>query len=91
MYKYQDSEIASITESLENLLYIFKSHEIALSNRKFQVEEQILIDNTESSIQKCDKLVQELQKACQKYRKAMSSDIQAGFAVARHRATYPLR
>ena len=90
-YKHQDSEIIGMTERLENLLSIFESLEIALSNRKFQVEEQSLMDNIESSIKKCDELVQELQEECQKCCKAMSGGIKAVFAVAGRRATYPFR
>lgn len=90
-YKHRDSEIAGMTERLENLLSIFESLEIALSNRKFQVEEQNLMDNIESSIKKCDELVQELKEECQKCRKAMSGGIKAVFAVAGRRATYPFR
>ena len=90
-YKHQDSEITGMTERLENLLSIFESLEIALSNRKFQVEEQSLMDNIESSIKKCDELVQELQEECQKCCKAMSGGIKAVFAVAGRRATYLFR
>lgn len=81
-YKHRDSEIAGMTERLENLLSIFESLGIALSNRKFQVEEQNLMDNIESSIKKCDELVQELKEECQKCRKAMSGGIKAVFATS---------
>ncbi len=91
LYKHQDLEIAGMTEKLENLLSIFQSLEKALSNRKFQVDEQSLIDNIESSIKKCDKLVQELQEECQKFFKATSGGIKAVFKVAGRRATYPFR
>ena len=78
-----------MTERLENLLSIFP--EKALSNRKFQVEEQSLMDNIESFIKKCDKFVQELQEECQKFRKATSGGIKVVFGVAGRRATYPFR
>ena len=90
-YKHQNSELANMTERLENLLSIFQSLEKALSNRKFQVEEQSLMDNIESSIKKCDEFVQELQEECQKFRKATSGGIKAVFGVAGRRATYPFR
>ena len=90
-YKHQDSEIAGMTERLESLLSIFQSLEKALSNRKFQVDEQSLIQNIESSIKKCDELVQELKEECEKFRKATSGGIKAVFGVAGRRATYPFR
>ena len=91
LYKHQDSEINGMTERLESLLSIFQSLEKALSNRKFQVDEQCLIHNIESSITKCDELVQELEEECQKFHKATSGGIKAVFGVAGRRATYPFR
>lgn len=91
LYKHQDSEIAGMAERLERLLIILQSLEKVLSNRKFQVDEQSLIDSIETSIKNCDELIQELRGECQKFIQATSNGIQAVFRVAGRRATYPFR
>ena len=90
-YKHQDSEIAGMAERLERLLTILQSLEKILSNRKFQVDEQNLIDSIETSIKKCDELIQELQGEFQKFTQAISNGLQTVFRVAGRRATYPFR
>ncbi len=90
-YKHQNSEIAGMTERLESLSSILQALDKTLSNRKFQVDEQSLIGNIETSIKSCDDLIQELQEECQKFDKAMSGGIKAVFGAAGRRATYPFR
>ena len=90
-HKHQDSEIVSTIEKLDSLLIILKSLEMALSNRKFQVDERNLIRNIETSIENCDELIRELQGECQKFSKATSSGVKAAVKVAGRRATYPFR
>ncbi len=90
-YKHQDSEIAGMSERLESLLSVLQTLDETLSNRKFQADEQSLKENFETSIKNCDEFIQELQEECQKFVKATSGGIKAGFRVAVHRATYPFR
>ena len=90
-YKHQDYEIAGMTERLESLLSILQTLDKSLSSRKFQVDEQDLIGNIETSIKNCEELIQELQEECQKFVKATSGGIRAVFRVAGRRATYPFR
>ena len=90
-YKHQYSEIAGMTESLESLLSVLQTLDKTLSNRKFQADEQSLIGNIETSIKNCDEFIQELQEECQKFAKATSGGIKAGFRAAGHRAAYPFR
>ena len=90
-YKHQDSEIAGMTERLESLLSVLQTLDETLSNRKFQADEQRLIRNIETSLENCDEFIQELQEECQKFVKATSGGIKAGFRVAGRRATYPFR
>ncbi len=90
-YKHQDSEIAGMVERLESLLSVLQTLDQTLSNRKFQVDEQSLIGNIETSIRKCDELIQELREECQKFVKATSGGVKVVFRAAGRRATYPFR
>ena len=90
-YKHQDSEIAGIIERLESLLSVLQILDEALSNRKFQADEQSLIGNIETSIKNCEEFIQELREECQKFVKTTSGGIKAVFRVAGRRATYPFR
>lgn len=90
-YKHQDSEIAGMTDRLESLLTILQTLDKSLSKRKFQVDEQDLIGNIETSNKNCEELIKELQEECQKFFKATSSGITAVFRVAGRRTTYPFR
>lgn len=88
LYKSQDSALAGTVERLEWLSDIFQCLEKTLSARNVQTEEQSLI---ETSIQKCDELIQELHEECRELRKTTLNGIAAVVRVARRRAAYPFR
>lgn len=90
-YKHLDSDLAGTTEKLEGLLNIFQSLERTLSTRKFQAGERSLIKNIETSIKKCEELIQELRSEYDKFRDTISNGIIAVFKTAGRRATYPFR
>ncbi|MCJ1466370.1 hypothetical protein MMC07_004989 [Pseudocyphellaria aurata] len=87
-YKSQDLTLAGTVERLEWLSENFQCLQKTLSARNVQTEEQSLI---ETSIQKCDELIQELQTECQKFRKTSLDGSIAAVRVARRRAAYPFR
>jgi ankyrin repeat domain-containing protein 50 len=66
-YKGQDADVARTTEKLESLLDTFQFLYAALQSRTFQPDEQDLIKNIESSIHKCDDVIQELKEECEKF------------------------
>ena len=90
-YKHQDSEIAGMTERLENLLSVLQNLDKTLSDRKFHADERSLIGNIENSIKNCDELIQELQEECRKFAESTSGGIKAVLRAAGRRATYPFR
>jgi ankyrin repeat domain-containing protein 50 len=90
-YKSQDADVARTTENLENLLSSFKFLSSALQNRTFRPDERDLIRNIESSIHKCDDLIQELKEECEKFDKASVIGIKGTIKVAGRRAMYPFR
>ncbi len=90
-YRGQDTDVARTTGSLESLLSTFRCLHDALRSRIFRPDEQGLIKNIESSLYKCDELIQELKKECEKFDKASISGIKGTIKVAGRRAAYPLR
>jgi hypothetical protein len=90
-YRGQDTDVARTTGSLESLLSTFRCLHDALRSRIFRPDEQGLIKNIESSLCKCDELIQELKKECEKFDKASISGIKGTIKVAGCRAAYPLR
>jgi ankyrin repeat domain-containing protein 50 len=90
-YKGQDNDVIRMTEKLESLLGMFQFLHGALQRRIFRSHEQDLIKNIESSIHKCDELIEELKEECEKFDKASTTGIKGTIGAARRRATYPFR
>jgi hypothetical protein len=90
-YKGQDSDVTRTTEKLESLLHTFQFLDAGLQSRTFRPDEQDLIKNIESSIHKCDDLIQELKEECEKFDKASINGIKGTIKVAGRRAAYPFR
>src|SRR5437764_9258841 len=90
-YKGQDSDVSRTTEKLESLLHTFQFLDAALQSRTFRPDEVDLIQNIESSIHKCDDLIQELKQECEKFNKASINGIKGTIKVAGRRAAYPFR
>jgi ankyrin repeat domain-containing protein 50 len=90
-YKGQDINVARTTEKLEILLDTFQVLHAALQSRIFRSDEQSLIQNIESTIHKCDELIQELQEECEKLDKASTAGIKSAVRAAGRRAAYPFR
>jgi ankyrin repeat domain-containing protein 50 len=91
LYKGQDVDMTRMTEKLENLLHTFQFLDAALQSRTFRRDEQDLIKNIESSIHKCDDLIQELKEEYEKFDKASTNGIKGAIKVAGRRAAYPFR
>jgi hypothetical protein len=90
-YKGQDSDVTRTTEKLESLLHTFQFLDATLQSRTFRPDEVDLIKNIESSIHKCDDLIQELKQECEKFDKASINGIKGTIKVAGRRAAYPFR
>jgi ankyrin repeat domain-containing protein 50 len=90
-YKGQETEVIRTTERLESLLSTFQFLRAALQRRIFRPDEQDLIKNIESSIHKCDELIEELQEECAKFDKGSTTGIKGTIRAAGWRATYPFR
>ena len=90
-YKDLDSDLNGTMKRLESLLDIFRNLEETIFSRKFQTDEQDLINNIEASISECDNLIHELQAECEKFSKTSSDSVKAAIRIAGRRATYPFR
>ena len=89
-YKYRDSNLASMIESLEGILDIFQSLKNTLSNRKFQADERGLIKRIESSIEDCDEVICELRDECDKFNKT-TDGFKGAVKVIGRKAAYPFK
>ena len=87
-YKDQDIDTDRTTTKLKNLLNTFQLLDDALNRRIFRSDEQNLLKQIESSAHKCDELIQELMRKCEKLEKISTIDIQSIIKVADRRATY---
>jgi hypothetical protein len=85
-YKGQDANVTRVTERLESLLDTFRFLQDALLRRTFRPDERV-----ESSIEKCDEVIQELQEECEKCVKTSADGIKGTISIAGRRAVYPLR
>jgi hypothetical protein len=90
-YKHQDSKLRSTTEKLQDLLDIFESLRNSVSNRKFQLDEQSLVEKIEASILTCEEMIEELRSECEKFNKSTAHGFIGVVQVAGRRATYPFR
>ena len=90
-YKGRESDIIHMTGKLDGLLVILQSVETTLSGRKFHVNERSLIQGIETSIKKCDEMIQELQYECRKISKSSSDGTTAAIKRAGRRVAYPFR
>jgi len=90
-YKDQDSDVTRTTEKLENLLNTFQFLYAALQGRAFRPDKQDLIKSIESSIHKCDELIEELKEKYKKCEKASTTGIKSTIRTAGRRTVYPFR
>ena len=90
-YRDQDKNVARTTGKLENLLKTFRSLDITIKNRKFNADEQDLIDQIETSVQQSDDIIQELQEELHKFRKLAADSFKSAIKDAGRRAAYPFR
>ena len=90
-YKGQDTDLARTKENLESLLDTFRFLQDTLQNRTFRRDEHDLIKNIESSIHRCDELIQELKEECEKCENVSTTGIKGNIKTAGRRVAYPFR
>ena len=91
LYKNQDADVGRTTGNLDSLLGTFQFLHTAFKTRTFPPSEQDLIDNIESSVQKCEELIQELQTECEKLDSTKASGFKDAIKTAGRRAAYRFR
>lgn len=90
-YKDQDNDVAKVTQNLDNLLSIFRSLDIAIEERRSQVDTQGLLQEVEKAVQKCEEIITELQNECEKFHKESAVGLRDRIKVAGRRTAYPFR
>lgn len=91
LYKGQDADVNRTSAKLESLSGTFKFLSSALQSRTFRSDEQGQIKNIESSIRKCDELIQELQEECEKCEKVSKAGTKGTIRTVGRRMVYPFR
>ncbi|KAJ5605672.1 hypothetical protein N7510_008453 [Penicillium lagena] len=90
-YKEQDTDVARTTESLDNLLGIFRSLDIVLQNRQFSIDEKDLVQEINQAIQKCDGIIEQLQSECDRFQQVSEANFKGRIQTAKNRVAYPFR
>jgi hypothetical protein len=90
-YKGRDSDLAKVTQNLDNLLGIFRALDIAVEERRSQADTQDLLRQVDEAVQKCEEIIMELQGECEKFQKDSATSLMVRVKVAGRRAAYPYR
>ncbi|KAI3089525.1 hypothetical protein CBS147333_10355 [Penicillium roqueforti] len=90
-YKGQDTDLAKVTQNLDNLLGIFRGLDIAVEERRSKADTQDLLREVQKAVQKCEEIITELQSECEKFHKDSAADLKYRVKVAGRRAAYPFR
>ncbi|OGE49558.1 hypothetical protein PENARI_c021G00413 [Penicillium arizonense] len=91
VYKDRDTNLAKITQNIENLQNTFRALEIAVQHHQSQANAEELLQEVGKATQKCQKILMELQMECQKLHTDSVADVIGSHRVAGHRAAYPFR
>jgi DNA mismatch repair ATPase MutS len=100
VYRSQDTDIAKITQNMENLQSIFRSLETAIHQRQSQTNAEELLQEVDKATQRCHEIIRELQSECQKLQTDQklqtesSTSLKVRFQAAGRRGrrvTYPFR
>ncbi|KAJ5155715.1 hypothetical protein N7492_008518 [Penicillium capsulatum] len=90
-YKDQDTDLAKITQNLNNLQSTFRALKVAVDERRSQADTLDLLREVEKAVQKCEEIITELQNECEKFHKGSSAGLKDRVKVAGRRAAYPFR
>ncbi|KAJ6101889.1 NACHT nucleoside triphosphatase [Penicillium sp. IBT 16267x] len=90
-YKDQDTDLAKVTQNLDNLQSLFRSLDVAVEKRRSQAYTRDLLQEVEKAVQKCEEIINELQSECEKFHKDSVAGLKDRVKVAGRRAAYPFR
>ncbi|KAJ6069108.1 NACHT nucleoside triphosphatase [Penicillium canescens] len=90
-YKDQDTDLAKVTQKLDNLLGIFRALDIAVEERRSQADTQDLLREVEKAVQQCEEIITELQSECREFHEDSTAGLKVRVKVAGRRAAYPFR
>ncbi|RJE17605.1 Ankyrin repeat protein [Aspergillus sclerotialis] len=90
-YKDQDTDLAKVTRNLDNLQSIFRALDVAVEERRSQVDTQDLLQEVEKAVRKCEEIITELQSECDKFHKDSAAGVKDRIRVSGRRAAYLFR
>jgi hypothetical protein len=90
-YKDQDTDLAKVTQDLDNLQNIFRALDVAVEERRSQADTRGLLREVEKAVLKCEEIITELQSECEKFHKDPAAGLKDRVKVAGRRVAYPFR
>jgi hypothetical protein len=90
-YKDQDTDVARMSERLGFLLGLFQTLNSAMHGREFQADEHEILQKIEELIQKCYKVIKDLQDESQRLDKTATKEIKDKIKVLGRRLAYPFQ
>lgn len=90
-YKDQDTDLAKVTQKLDNLQGIFRALDVAVEERRSQANTQDVLGEVEKAVHKCEEIITELHNECEKFSKDSAAGLKDRVKVAGRRAAYPFR
>ncbi|KAL2859852.1 ankyrin repeat domain-containing protein [Aspergillus lucknowensis] len=91
VYKDQDTDLAKLTQNLDNLQSIFRALDVAVEDRRSQADTQDLLREVKNAVQKCEEVITELQSECEKFQNDSTAGLKDRVKIAGRRAAYPFR
>lgn len=91
VYKNQDTDIAKVTQNIDNLRSTFWSLEIAIQQRQSQTDTEELLLEVDKVTHKCQEVIEELQIECRRFQAEPVTNLKSRVQVAGRRAAYPFR
>lgn len=90
-YKDQGTDLAKITQNLDNLQSIFRALKVAVDERRSRADTQDLLREVDEAVQKSEEVIAELHSECEKFHKVSATSLKDCVRVAGRRAAYPFR
>ncbi|KAJ5091889.1 hypothetical protein NUU61_006759 [Penicillium alfredii] len=87
-YKDQDADVAHTCDKLDFLLGLFETLRSTLDDYQFLPNQQGILQRIETLIQKCEKLISNLQQECQKLDKSSAHNFKGKIKTFGHRLGY---
>jgi hypothetical protein len=90
-YKNQGTDLAKITQNIENIQSIFRSLDVVVQDCRYQADAQELLQEVDKATRRCDEIIRELQVDYERFNRDSATGFKGRVQVAGRRAAYPFR